>query len=189
MISRMFRATRLIFKRSSGRRLSGTRSTGGLALAYVALLFCSGCALWGASPQSNPNEPPAQVFFESYDEVWRAAQKALVHYPIQINNIEQGLIETDAIKGAQVWRAPFQKDQPTASLRYLLRVNVVRGKAAAKESVKVTILKKIIIQKDFFSAEDQKPSDGFEERAILYRISRELRMEKALRRAFEKKSI
>lgn len=166
------------------------------SLTYRAILlifsgfFVGGCALWDSPPVKESMGPQYRIFEGSYDEVWRAVQKSLASYPIQINNIDQGIIETDNIKGDQIWRPPFQQDRKPINLRYVIRVNVVKGRPTKKgETVKVTILKSITLEKDFFSGESRQPSDGFEEKALLYRISREVQLERSLRRAFEKGKI
>lgn len=132
-----------------------------------------------------PTSPQVQVFNTSFDEVWRAVQKTLAGYPIQINNIDQGLVETDVINNNDIWRAPFRREAKYMSPRYMLRVNVTRGKMKNRDSTRVSIFKNMIIEKDFFSGIESRPSDGYEEKSLLYRIDRELKIERSMKRAFE----
>jgi hypothetical protein len=159
-----------------------------MALLFTQAIVLSGCAIIEPEPPQATMGPHSKVFEASYDEVWRAVQKSLVSYPIQLNNIDQGIIETDSIKGPQVWRPPFNKNDEKTNQKYILRVNVVKGQVNKKESTRVTILKSISIEKDFFSGEDRLPSDGYEEKALIYRVQREILLERSLKKSFERKS-
>ncbi len=127
--------------------------------------------------------PAIQVMTGSYDEIWRAIQKSFAGYPIQINNLDQGILETDVIKGAQVWVAPFEKSPRPSNYHYVINVRVVKGRSKGKESAQVTVVKRISMQRDFFSADEETSSDGLEEKSLLYRIERELQIERSLRKA------
>lgn len=158
-------------------------------LLLSSIYFLSACALLEPTPHPETMAPQARIFTGQYDEVWRAIQKALVRYPIQLNNIDQGIIETEIIKGDQIWQTPFKREAMKSNPKYILRVNVVKGRSKGKDSVRVTVLKSISLEKDFFSGEARLPSDGLEEKSILYRIEREIVLERSLKRAFEKKNI
>lgn len=165
----------------------GLRTFHAILWILCSLIPLGGCALLEPPEKDLPPGPQTQVFVVPYDEVWRAVQKALINYPIQLNNIDQGLIETDIIKAEQVWRPPF--GAPPANWRYFLRVKVGKGDVNGRPSTRVAIFKNISLEKDFFSGEDKLPSDGFEEKAILYRIERELILEHSLKKAFERRNI
>ena len=127
-------------------------------------------------------EPQEKIFAETYDDTWRAVQLALATYPIKVNNQDAGVLETEAIRGDAAWVSPGQKKAPTGGFRYRIIVRVVRGKTEkGKPAAKVTVLKLGEIQRDFFSAYEKLPSDGMEELALMYRIERELAIEKELR--------
>ena len=161
-------------------------------LATLSILLSSllsvGCALSGAADNAPKIGPRVQVFNASYDEVWRGLQKALAKYPIQLNNIDLGRIETDFIKVNQVWQSPAQEPERYPNARYQLSVRVVKGKTKNKDSIRVSILKNKTIEPDFFSSQKVLPSDGLEENALLYRLEREIKIERSLKRAFERGS-
>jgi len=134
MASRMFRETLSIFS------------------LLIITWFTAGCSLLEPAPTTPASMAAvSQVFTGNYDEVWRAIQKALVSYPIQINNSDQGIIETDVIKGDQVWQPPFKKKAEKRNIRYALRVNAIKGRVQNKNSVRVAISKNMSLEKDFFS--------------------------------------
>jgi len=158
-----------------------------LLTAFAALVSLGGCdAMVQEDKPATFNGPASRVIVGGYDEVWRALQKAFSSYPIQVNNLDQGILETDIIKGAQIWSPPFVKNARPVNYRYTLSARVIRGKTAGQESVRIIVSKKINLQRDFFSADEELLSDGLEELSLLYRIERELQIERSLRKAFEK---
>lgn len=158
-----------------------------LGALFSASLLCllSACA----SEETNDRQagPESQVIQASYDEVWRATQKALSAYPIQLNNVDQGVIETDQLKAGQIFNLPYKTDKRTSSsFRYSIKVNVLRGKAEGLDTVRISVFKNIAQERDFFSGEKKLPSDGMEERLLLYRIEREIKLERSIKKAFER---
>ena len=160
-----------------------------LVILLISSWALGGCALFTPPAENKPNTPHIQVYEYSYDDVWRAVQKALANYPIQLNNIDQGIIETDILKGDQVWQPPYAKGKQKISPRYTIKVKVAKGQVQGEESTRVTLLKKQSVTKDFFSGDVELASDGLEEKAILYRIEREIKLERSLRKAFERSRV
>jgi hypothetical protein len=123
-----------------------------------------------------------RVFAFPYESVWRAAQLAL-KYPIAINNMDNGLLETDWIKGADGFQPPEAGKEPSAGVRYKISMALVKGRLDGRESVRVTIFKRMEKQRDFFSEPESLDSDGLEERVLFYRIERELLIDEGLKKA------
>lgn len=149
------------------------------------LAFSPGCSLFEKAPETAPNRPvkyKQKVFYSSYDEVWRAAH-AVLKYPILVDNQDTGVIETDYIKGVDGWLMPETPVPNSSGLRYKITMIFAQGKFNGKDSVRVTIEKKIEILRDFFSEPDVMESDGYEEKVIFYRMEREIIINKALQKA------
>ncbi|MCC6278319.1 MAG: hypothetical protein IT289_10440 [Oligoflexia bacterium] len=145
------------------------------------LLLATGCV---GNPIEDPpiKEPESRIYFDSYEQVWRAVQLALRKYPVRINNIDLGVLETDYIKGDKLFSDP-KDGRPRPGLKYKINMRVVRGRVEGRAAVNVTVLKTSEIQPDFFSSTQQIPSDGLEERALLYRIGRFLDIDRMLTKA------
>lgn len=176
MLLHMSRATRLTFS----------------LFLIAAGLSTSGCALFEnkAGPKLDIG-PREQVFFGEFDEVWRATQLALqspTSYPLRVNNMDTGTIESETIKGSLVWIAPHQQEVAGGGLSYRLVVHVIKGNIEGKNAFKVTISKQASMQRDFFSEPEDRPSDGLEEKVILYRIGREIQIDRAIRKANKKQN-
>jgi hypothetical protein len=158
---------------------------------FLVLLFflsLSACSFFGVeTDEPRDAGPQTQVFEGEYDKVWRAAQLALARYPIKINNMDAGHLETDFIKREKIWVPPYQKKQPASGERHQIVLRMVKGISDSnKDAVKVTVTKTVEVLSDFFSGARKQASDGMEERTILYRIDRELRVERALLKANDK---
>ncbi len=122
-----------------------------------------------------------KVLYSPFELVWRAAQLS-VKYPIAVNNMDNGILETEWIKGIDGFVSPLNPGSPAAGYRYKLAVNMVKGRVDSKPSVRVTIRKKIEKQKDFFSDVETLSSDGLEEKIMLYRIEREIVIDEAIKK-------
>lgn len=148
------------------------------------MVAISGCALFeerGQPPQVYG--PREQIFNANFDEVWKAVNLVLQAYPLRVSNMDQGIIETDSIRGNRVWTPPYGRESSGSGRAYSLNVRVIRGKSETNPQTKVVLLKEARIQTDFFSDPKQTPSDGLEERTLLYRIGREIQIDRALAKA------
>jgi len=164
-------------------------NSGALALILRSLLililgFCFSCASWDNPVTRAENEIRSRthqrIYFVAFETVWRAAQLAL-RYPIAVNNIDEGVIETEWIDLADGYE-PVHKKPDLAPLQYRLQMFFVRGKARGKPSVRLTIVKQMRTQKGFFHDSRDLESDGMEESIIFYRIEREITIEEAIKR-------
>ncbi len=153
-------------------------------MLLLSVLALAGCATTGESTEKvvESADPQEKIFREPFDDIWRAVQLAMATYPIKVNNQDAGVLETESIRGDSAWVSPGQRRPPAGGYRYKVIVRVVRGRTDRNATAgRVTILKSGEIQRDFFSAFEKLPSDGLEELAIMYRIERELSIDKALR--------
>ena len=108
---------------------------------------------------------------------------ALTKYPMKINDVDACIFETAYIRGDKAWVSPSVETESSGGQRYKLTIKIIKGKNASGEpATKVTILKRAEIQRDFFSEFQKQPSDGLEEKSMMYRIERELAVEKALKK-------
>lgn len=164
-----------------------------MQLISRSLFFCLWClvlSLCGCSLFAEKGELPTsfgpreQIFYGDVDQVWRATQIAFSKYPIRINNLDLGILETDVSTGYKVWTPPH-KPSVSGGLSSKLSVRVVKGLVENRSAIRVTVQKESELKRDFFAETQKLPSDGLEEKALLYRIGRELQIDKALKKAQE----
>lgn len=153
-----------------------------LISSFTLILLLAACT----TPPKKKSEKKIsyqKIYYASYDNVWRAAQLAL-KYPIAMNNMDNGVLETEFIKADEGFEPPFQEnDEASAGLRYKINMILVKGKSEGRDSVRVTIRKTTEKRRDFFADPEAIDSDGLEEKVIFYRIDRELQIDEGLKRA------
>ncbi|MCB0377725.1 MAG: hypothetical protein KDD33_04470 [Bdellovibrionales bacterium] len=150
------------------------------ALLPLFLIF-SACA----SSQKAEVREYHQVFNAKYEVVWRATQQAMLNYPMNVNNMDTGFLQTLFITGRNRYKAPHEETEKLPSgLQYQINVNILRNESDTR--TKVSIRKESRLQRDFFAKPKEIGSDGFEEKALIYRIGREILLEKQIKRAMDK---
>ena len=138
-----------------------------------------GCA-HEAEPLKPNHKPRSEFFYSDYDKVWRATQIAVSQYPLKANDMEKGYLETTTIESGSLFKKSHKRKRSNSAVKYSLKVNLIKGKVQGKTAVKVVIQKFKHHSTNFFSDKKKLPSDGVEEKTILYRIKRELQIEKLL---------
>ncbi|MEZ0393220.1 MAG: hypothetical protein ACAH59_13455 [Pseudobdellovibrionaceae bacterium] len=161
----------------------------------VRAIFSLLCGLWlvacaSQAPSQNTKNlklTQQKVFYFPYDSVWRAAQLAL-KYPIAVNNMDHGVLETDFIRGDDGFISPTVEKVPSSGIRYKITLTLVKGKIDGRDGVRVTIQKQLEKKRDFFSEVEALNSDGLEEKVLFYRIERELIIDEGLKKAAKSSS-
>lgn len=162
-------------------------NSGVLLKKIFFFIVCSiGPFLVGCS--SNPSVEEAHTYEHEFDagfeETWRAVQQAIISYPLKVNNMELGQVQTTAIRGNSQFHPPHEPKAKGGGHRYYLTINVIK---LNPHLTRVTILKDVAVYRDFVSKPEAKASDGYEENMILYRIGREIDIEKILLRESKKR--
>ncbi len=126
--------------------------------------------------------PQSKNIQASYDTIWKASLQTMGKYPLKTYDQEIGVIETDYIRGDNVWIPPYKKKYIPGGYRYKLNLKLIKVKSRTENYVRVVVLKQPEIQRDFFSTPEKIQTDGLEELSILYRIEREVDITKLLAR-------
>ena len=119
-----------------------------------------------------------QVFTAPRTEVWEALVQVFSPYKIQISDEEKGLIKTEVITGADVWTPAHDRDRNTSGISYTITAQLIYEKPHAT----VIIEKDIKWKKGFLSSSQTLPSDFLEEGILFYRLSRELRIKRLIKK-------
>lgn len=163
-----------------------------IAIFTLNLLVQGGCALFSSEKTTVKVVGPVEkVFYGTFDDVWRATAQAMqspTSYPLRISNMDTALIETEVLKGSQAWFPAHSGTPPSPGFSYRLIVKIIKGNVGKKSAYKVSVQKLATLQRDFFSDPEKLPSDGLEEQVLLYRIDRELQIERGIRKAHNKQN-
>lgn len=160
-----------------------------LFVLVSSAVLLNGCAHSVKKVESGEPVPVEEVFYADAETVDRAISQVMVKYPQKIANLEAGVLETDYIKGDSRFQPPHKNVVYGSGFRYRILIRTVRGKTNGKPAIKVQVLKKVEQQRDFFADPEQLKSDLLEEKAIIYRIGREIKIDKALQRLSQKGAI
>ncbi len=144
----------------------------------IAALQLAACASQKAA------EPFYTRLYEgNFDEVWLATLKALNDYPLKLSNKDGGKIQSEVVNGPYndlLFTYPDPVEQPER-FRYSIKFNF--GKFATDEKrpmVRIRVIKELEQFQDFYTGWTPFPSDGMEEKLLLYRVEHILKMEKHL---------
>jgi len=118
-----------------------------------------------------------QVDFDATKEsMWRASLIALSKYPLDATNYDQGLIKTNILTEGDYWR-PLFRDLNNEHL-YTLEVQVFESSTGTRVVVNKNLKRKSAFNRN----EKELQTLGVEEDMILYRIQRELNIDRAIKR-------
>ena len=119
-----------------------------------------------------------RIFKAPKGMVWETLIKVLKPYPLKKISEEDGVIETELIRVGDIWKPIRNNELP---LPYTLSIHLYKQGSRTK----VIILKQIRKQRDFFSKTTFVPSDFMEEGELIYRITRELKIRKMIKKLKE----
>ncbi len=118
-----------------------------------------------------------QVDFDAdKDAMWRATLIALSKYPLDATKYDQGLIKTDTLTEGDYWRPVFRN--LNNEHLYTLEVQVFESSTGTR----VVVEKNLKRKSGFNRNEKELQTLGIEEDMILYRIQRELNIDRAVKR-------
>lgn len=146
------------------------------ALSSVFLL--AGCA-------STPSHEPfyTRLYTGKFDDVWLAALKALNDYPLKLSNKDSGKIQSEVVNGPYndlLFQYPEPLELPER-FRYSMKLSFAKLVTDDDEPLtRVRIIKDLERFQDFYTGWLGYPSDGLEEKLVLYRIEHILKMQQAL---------
>ncbi len=147
------------------------------SIILLILLVCTACV--STQPKRRLG-PVSRLFYADYEQTWKALILALESYPIEEEDKEGGYLKTETIKGESLWQLPFHT-KTIPGKKYTLNIQISREhKEDDQPIVQVSILKTIYSQRGFIDTPHRVPSNGLEEKTILYRIFREIKIDRAI---------
>ncbi len=154
-------------------------------LYIIGFIWITGCSLFSAPKPEMEDHKEAirKTFPDNYDNVFKAARIALSKYRLAVDDYESGILQTSYILRENIWLPPHRQQKNKNRLRNQIKIIVLKGRSSQhKNATQVLIHKNISQKKNFFEPLKSISSDGLEELSLLYRIERELDIEKKLNR-------
>lgn len=144
------------------------------------LVLISACA------SKKPEEPfYTRLYSANFEEVWIAALKSLNDYPLKLSNKDSGKIQTEVVNGPYndlLFNHPDGIELPER-FRFSLRFSFAKLISEDdKPLVRVRVIKDLERFVDFYTGWTPYPSDGIEERVLLYRVDHLVKMDQFISR-------
>lgn len=124
----------------------------------------------------------SKVFIVDYNVAWQSVLDSLKSARLDISNREAGVVQTKWIDNTP------EKNNSESDVGVVLytkaqvrfRVNLMKGFSKGYPSIKVSVQKEQVAQRDALDDLRPQESDGVEEKTLLYRIARLIKMKKQL---------
>jgi len=118
----------------------------------------------------------------SYDKVWKGTLIAMTKYPLEKNDKTSGEIKTSSIESGEIFQT--YKANPKPNEFYTLEISLEKRTLKGQKVTLVTVEKKPVIKGDFMKQDRIVESNGIEENVLLYRIKREVSIDRVVGKLF-----
>ncbi|MEE2670780.1 MAG: hypothetical protein VYA54_03675 [Bdellovibrionota bacterium] len=144
-----------------------------LKLLISLSLFLSSCASYEKYRQITEElDIPSQVYKADFNQTWQAVLQVMKRFDVSYNNQEAGKIKTRWMDNTlQVnFTDSFGSSDAIKAAEFKLLINVSEGFSYGRKVSKVTIFKRQRVERDFLQGWQEIPTDGIQEKTLLYRI-------------------
>jgi hypothetical protein len=119
-------------------------------------------------------EMPSELYKADFNQTWKAVIDTMNKFDIALQNLESGVIKTRWMDNTTEvnFADSFGNNDSVKAAKFKLTLNVVKGFRSGKEVTKVTVYKRQLVEQDFLQGWKEVPSDGIQEKVILYRVGR-----------------
>lgn len=164
-----------------------------LLLLFFAFLALSSTACMKAYIKSlggDTDQVFERIFFTDFNTAWQSTLDALKAVPLEISNREGGAILTKWVENTSEknFTDSFGGADSYIKSEYRFQVSVAKGFFNGRPSVKITVQKEQLIQRDVLEGWRPTESDSIEENTLLYRIGRLILVKMKLAKIEEEES-
>lgn len=152
-------------------------------LILLILFLFSGCSYDKFRQVTDENEIPSRIYKADFNQTWQAVIQVMRKFDIAQQNQEAGFIKTRWMDNTLEvnFADAFGSSDAVKAAKFKMVVNVVKGYRAGREVSKVTIFRRQLVEQDFLQGWKEVPTDGINERTLLYRIERLIAIDNKLR--------
>lgn len=152
-----------------------------MLINILSLFFIASCSSYQQFEHiTKAFELPSHIFRSNYDDTWKFLQIIMKHYDMEPSSLKLGLMKTKWQDNTIElnFTDAFDKRDQVKFAKFKIIVNVMKIYRDSREMTKVSILKKQMVNTDFLQGWKILPSDGILEKTLLYRLGREIDIEK-----------
>jgi hypothetical protein len=142
-------------------------------ILMLLILFSYGCTSYEKFKMITEElEIPSDIYNADYNQTWQAVIQVMKKFDISYQNQESGKISTRWMDNTlQVnFTDSFGSSDAVKAAEFKLMVNVAEGYSYGRKVTKVTVFKRQRVENDFLQGWKEKPTDGIQEKTLLYRI-------------------
>lgn len=139
---------------------------------------------------SNLEQVFARVYLTDLNTSWQSVLEALKSLRLDVSNRESGFVQTKWTENTSEKNFVDSFGAAGAYLKaqYRFRVSVAKGFFNGKPSIKVSVQKEQLVQRDVLEGWRPIETDGVEENTLLYRIGRIISMRMRLMKIEEERT-
>lgn len=147
------------------------------AILPVLLLTFAGPACVTAYKQSvggETNQVFAKIYLTDFNTAWQSVLDSLKNSRLDVSNREGGFVQTRWTDNTddKNFVDAFGAADAYLKAQYRFKVNVAKGFYNGKPSVKISVQREQLIQRDVLEGWRPIETDGIDENTLLYRIGR-----------------
>lgn len=137
---------------------------------FISLIGCSSYEKYRQITEEL--EIPAKIYKADFNQAWAAVIQVMKRYDIAFSNQEAGKIKTRWMDNTlQVnFTDSFGSNDKVKAAEFQLLINVAEGFSYGRKVTKVTVYKRQRVEQDFLQGWKEVPTDGIQEKTLLYRI-------------------
>jgi hypothetical protein len=145
-----------------------------MAFAALAALSTGCMTAYKRQVAAEQETPQQRVYLADYNNAWQAVLDAMKSLRLEVTNREGGYLQTQWTDNTveKSFIDSFGMAGAVLKARYRFKVTVTRGFYNGQPSVRVSVLKDQVVQRDLLEGWRTLPSDTVEENTLLYRIGR-----------------
>lgn len=132
-----------------------------------------------------PSFSAQKVFTEKIEDLWQIIEIVMSDYQVKLNDMDKRVFETAFASGKKMWKEPQSEK---SYIGYSTKIIIRLLKSKKREAYKIIIKKITRYKPNFFDDHKYIESDGIEEKVVLYRINRELKIKKKQDKANEEQN-
>lgn len=137
---------------------------------FISLFSCSSYEKYRQITEEL--EIPVKIYKSDFNQTWAAVIQVMKRYDIAYSNQEAGKVKTRWMDNTlQVnFTDSFGSNDKVKAAEFQLLINVAEGFSYGRKVTKVTVYKRQRLEQDFLQGWKEVPTDGIQEKTLLYRI-------------------
>lgn len=166
----------------------GRRLRLALTLGLLVSVPLTGCmSAYKKSLGEETEQTFSRMYLTEMNIAWQAVLDALKAVPLEVSNRDGGYIQTKWVKNSSSKSLTdyYGETDVFAEAQYRFKVTLVKGLHQGRPTVKVSVQKDQVVQRDILEAPRAVETDTIEENTLLYRIGRIIAIKMKLNRIEE----